>query len=164
MRVILKWSALAAVAILAGLQVVPPPVRPLAQQNAPHGTSLQELGGHEVGPILDRACRDCHSNETTVPWYGHIAPVSWVIAKHVRDGQKKLNFSDWDSQRHSSNEIEEICDAVSNGSMPLRSYALIHRDAKLSKHDVDSICNWADSSLKNYSSQQASPPWNKKHM
>ena len=158
MRVILKWSALGAVAIFAGLQVVPPPVRPLAQQNPPRGRSLQEIAGHEVGPILDRACKDCHSNETTVPWYGNIAPVSWLLAKHVRDGQRKLNFSDWGSRAYSSNEREEICDAVSNGSMPLRSYTLMHRDAKLSKHDVDSICNWADSSLTNYSSQQASPP------
>jgi hypothetical protein len=36
-----------------------------------------------------------------------------------------------------------ICDAVSNGRMPLPEYTLIHRNAKLSKRDVELISNWA---------------------
>jgi len=32
---------------------------------------------------------------------------------------------------------------VSDGRMPLPEYTLIHRNAKLSKRDVELICNWA---------------------
>ena len=73
--------------------------------------------------------------------------MSWMLAKHVNQGRELLNFSDWDSRRPTANEKEELCDAVSNGSMPLRSYRLIHRDANLSKGDVDTICNWANTQL-----------------
>jgi hypothetical protein len=159
MQAMVKWLALGSLAVFAGLQIVPPPIQPLTQPTDPHAISFQNIAGHEVGAILDRACKDCHSNNTNVPWYGHVAPVSWLLAKHVRDGQRKLNFSDWDSRRPSSNEMEEICDAVSNKSMPLPGYTMIHRDARLSKHDVDSICTWADTPLaQKYVPLQASPP------
>jgi hypothetical protein len=36
-----------------------------------------------------------------------------------------------------------ICDAVTQGRMPLPEYTVIHRNAKLSKKDVELICNWA---------------------
>jgi hypothetical protein len=147
MRIILKWSALGIGVIFTVLQVVPSPVQPLAQSAAPRAVRWHNIGGYEVGAILDRACKDCHSNDTTVPWYGQVAPISWMLAKHVREGRRKLNFSDWDSRRHSANEMEEICDAVSNGSMPLRGYTMIHRDARISRRDADSICNWADAPL-----------------
>ena len=28
--------------------------------------------------LVQRACFDCHSNQTTWPWYSHVAPVSWL--------------------------------------------------------------------------------------
>ena len=37
-----------------------------------------------------------------------------------------------------------ICDAVSEGRMPLSQYTAIHRNARLSKQDVEVICKWAD--------------------
>ena len=101
----------------------------------------------EVGAIIQRACKDCHSNETRWPWYSHIAPASWLVARDVKKGREKLNFSDWTSRERSPNEVEEICDAVTNGSMPLRGYRLMHREATLSKHDIDAICAWADATM-----------------
>jgi Haem-binding domain len=64
--------------------------------------------------------------------------------QHVNQGREMLNFSDWDAHQPTANEMEELCDAVSSGSMPLRSYTLIHRKAILSKRDVDTICKLAD--------------------
>ena len=58
-------------------------------------------------------------------------------------GREVLNFSDWGSRQPTASEMEGLCDAVSSGSMPLRSYTLIHRKAILSKHDVDTICKVA---------------------
>ncbi len=100
----------------------------------------------QVGTILERSCGDCHSASTRWPWYSHVAPVSWIVTRDVRRGRDKLDLSSWAERNHSGNERMEICDAVSNGTMPLKAYTLIHRDARLSSQDVDRICAWADAS------------------
>jgi hypothetical protein len=69
--------------------------------------------------------------------------VSWILSRDVRQGRAKLDFSQWARRTHSANERMEICDAISNGSMPLHAYTAFHRDARLSAHDVDLICDWA---------------------
>ena len=45
--------------------------------------------------VLERSCRDCHSNDTRWPWYSNVAPVSWWVIDHVDHGRSHLNFSDW---------------------------------------------------------------------
>lgn len=97
----------------------------------------------QVGAILDRSCQDCHSANTRWPWYARVAPFSWILARDVSKGRAKLDFSQWAEKLPSTNQRMEVCDAVSNGSMPLRAYTLVHRNARLSKQDVDSICDWA---------------------
>jgi len=65
----------------------------------------------------------------------------------VKKGRAKLDFSTWtNNQRHrpTMNQIEEVCDAVSNGTMPPRSYRLMHPEARLSAQDIDAFCSWAD--------------------
>ncbi len=94
---------------------------------------VQSAGDPEVSAILGRSCR-----------YGRVAPISWILSSHVNRGRQKLDFSAWDSRGPLRGEKQDICDAVSDGSMPLRSYILIHRHAKLTNHDTDAICNWAD--------------------
>ena len=34
----------------------------------------------ETRALAQRACFDCHSNETTWPWYSQVAPVSWLTS------------------------------------------------------------------------------------
>ena len=143
MRTILMWLMLALGGMFFALQLAPSPVQPLVRSTTDPRVHLQIAGHPEVGVILDRACKDCHSNQTHVPWYGYVAPMSWMVSQHVNQGREMLNFSDWDSRQPTASEIEELCDAVSSGGMPLRSYTLIHRDAILSKRDVDTICKLA---------------------
>ncbi len=45
--------------------------------------------------LAQRACFDCHSNETEWPWYSHVAPVSWLVQRDVEEGREKVNFSTW---------------------------------------------------------------------
>jgi hypothetical protein len=100
-----------------------------------------------VRPIVNRACLDCHSNETKWPWYNRVPLVSWVIQHDVDNGRKHLDFSAWigAAPHHATpNEIQEICDAVSDGVMPPRSYRLMHSNASLSSADKDIFCAWAD--------------------
>ena len=49
----------------------------------------------EVNKIIQTSCADCHSNSTNYPWYNKIAPASWFLAQHIKEGKEKLNFSEW---------------------------------------------------------------------
>ncbi len=45
-----------------------------------------------IQEILKNSCYDCHSNQTKYPWYNNIAPVSWMIANHIKEGKEHVNF------------------------------------------------------------------------
>jgi hypothetical protein len=100
----------------------------------------------DVARILDRACADCHSNRTRWPWYSSVAPTSWFVADHVRDGRAKMSFSYWAAypQDRQARKLRGICNVVKKDEMPLASYLFIHRDAKLSDADKKTLCDWTD--------------------
>jgi hypothetical protein len=127
--------------VFLGMQFVP--TATTSKTSAAAGVHTAELINPQVGAILDRSCQDCHSSRTNWPWYSRVAPVSWIVSKHVSEGRELLDFSKWVNQRPSENERMLICGAVSGGIMPLPEYTLIHRKAKLSKRDVEMICDWA---------------------
>jgi hypothetical protein len=101
--------------------------------------------GSEAGATLVRDCGNCHSNQTILPWYGHVAPASWWIHGHIREGRGELNFSEWTtySAQRRRNELESICGVVSNGRMPPASYRLLHPESRLEAQDKKVICAWA---------------------
>lgn len=47
-----------------------------------------------IQAILQRACYDCHSYETKVPWFDQIVPTYWLVVRDVREGRRHLNFSE----------------------------------------------------------------------
>jgi len=100
----------------------------------------------DVGAILSRSCADCHSNRTNYPWYSNIAPVSWMLADHIRDGRQELNLSIWNTydNRRKGRKLSAICDEVETGEMPLPSYLWIHRDAALKQGEAAKICEWTE--------------------
>jgi len=128
------------VSVFVGVQFVPTPAVSKTSTTRRH---TAETINPQVGKILDRSCQDCHSNRTVWPWYSRVAPVSWVISKHVKDGRQVLDISEWATQPPSEDERMVICDAVSDGRMPLHVYTAIHRNATLSRQDVELICEWA---------------------
>ena len=141
MRQILKLTSILLGFIFLGMQFVSTfTTRKISSDSGVH---MAQVIDPQVGRILDRSCQDCHSSRTTWPWYSHVAPVSWIVAKHVSEGREMLDFSAWADQPHSADERMVICDAVSDRRMPLPSYTLIHHNAKLSKRDVKLICDWA---------------------
>ena len=98
----------------------------------------------EVRSTIDRSCRDCHSEATRYPWYSHIAPVSWLINSDIKQGRERLNFSKWSEYSVIRRErcLSEIANQVKDGGMPLAIYTFIHRDAKLSNADINTIFEW----------------------
>jgi hypothetical protein len=92
--------------------------------------------------VLDRACGDCHSNETVWARYTQIAPVSWLITSGVSEGRKALNFSEWGaySPEQQRNLLAVSCQDASDGRMPGLPYTLLRPEARLSAADVETIC------------------------
>ena len=136
----LKQAAVVLLVLFAAAQLVRPD-----RVNPPTDTSrtIEAHVGTATGlaAILDRACRDCHSNGTVWPWYTQVAPVSWVMAYGVSKGRKAVNFSEWaayepDQQRML---LIESCQDVSQGKMP-GPYTLLHPEMRLSTEDIETIC------------------------
>jgi heme-binding protein len=96
----------------------------------------------ELATVLDRACNDCHSNETIWSHYPQVAPVSWVMAYGVNQGRKAVNFSEWAAYPPEQQRALLVvsCRDASEGKMPPRLYTLMHPEARLSAQDVETIC------------------------
>jgi len=110
----------------------------------------------DVNAVLQRSCNDCHTNATIYPRYSKISPFNWFLANHVEEGRNQLNFSVWNSYNNSRKrrKLNEVCEQVTSGEMPLPSYLWIHRDAKLSGEDVKILCDWADAERENLAQRQ----------
>jgi hypothetical protein len=93
------------------------------------------------------ACYDCHSNLTRYPFYANFAPLSWVMNKHIVEGKKQLNFSEWGkyNKREQLKLLTDICEELTTGGMPLKSYVLMHSNAVLNDKEVENICAWTES-------------------
>lgn len=93
----------------------------------------------EVERIFDRACADCHSHRTRWPWYSQVSPASWFLRGHIREGRLKMNLDDWTDDM----SFKDVCQEARVGTMPLKSYLLLHPGAKLSGGDVQTLCAWS---------------------
>jgi hypothetical protein len=89
----------------------------------------------DIRTLLQGSCYDCHSNNTSYPWYNRIQPVAWFLESHITDGKKELNFNEWGmySNRRKNSKLKSIISQIKDDEMPLSSYTIIHKDAKLSK-------------------------------
>ncbi len=112
-----------------------PPIDPSRTIQAHVGTASGLVA------VLDRSCRDCHSNATVWPWYTEIAPLSWLMASGVSEGRKAVNFSEWGSY---STEQQRMlltlsCQDATDGRMP-GPYAWVRPETRLSPQDIQTIC------------------------
>lgn len=105
---------------------------------------LTQMGTAPAAEILKEACYDCHSNETEYPFYASVAPVSWYIQKHINHGREHLNFSIWTSYSAADREhiLEEMLEEIEENKMPLKSYRLLHGEARLSDGEKEELTNW----------------------
>jgi len=117
---------------------------PINRNNPPVDNNLVISTPKDVEVILKNSCYDCHSNETVWPVYSYIAPISWLVAKDVKNGREELNFSEWNKLDDSKMEKkkEEIIEEISRDTMPLPIYLITHPSAKLSEDDKLLLKNW----------------------
>ena len=152
---ILKWIAIAIAVLFVSIQFIRP-----ARTN-PQIDPAQTIEAHtqmspEVGSILDRSCRDCHSNKTVWPWYTQVAPVSWWLSNHVNEGRQSLNMSEFGRlpRDRQDRKLRQMCDEVTDGQMPISSYLPMHPAARLSEQDKTTLCNWTDAERERLSQAQ----------
>ena len=112
--------------------------------NYPIDKSIALHPPKDVEAILKKACYDCHSNHTNYPWYSYVAPFSWTIRSHIKEGRKALNFSKWKEipKDRLAHKLDRIIDTVRVGVMPIPSYTWIHKDAKLTKEEKKKIIDY----------------------
>jgi Haem-binding domain len=114
----------------------------------------------DVHAILKRACYDCHSNETSWPWYSRVAPVSWLLHRDVSEGRQHLNFSEWatlpaDKRKKKQANVGKL---VVKGKMPLWFYLPLHPDAHVSDADKAALDAWSKGPPARAAGEPASSP------
>ena len=99
---------------------------------------------NNVQQLLKNSCYDCHSNNTNYSWYHKIQPVSWLLENHIEAGKKELNFSEFGeySKRRQKSKIKSAISQIEENKMPLLTYTLIHKKAKLSASDKKLMTKW----------------------
>jgi hypothetical protein len=138
LKIMLGWL-LAGFVLIQFIRInVPPP---------PEATPADEIQAPpKVMAILKRSCYDCHSNETKWPWYSHIAPISYEVRAHVKNGRNWLNFSIWN--RYDEEKKQKLYKGIVKSidwKMPPADYMWIHKEARLSPEDRKTVKEWAQS-------------------
>jgi mono/diheme cytochrome c family protein len=85
------------------------------------------------------ACGDCHSDQTTWPWYSHVAPVSWLVQNDVQGGRENFNVSHWDRPQPPAGEV---IGQIKGGEMPPLQYKVIHAGGRLSSSERTTLAAW----------------------
>lgn len=143
MKKVLKWSVVVLALVFLGAQAYRPDLtNPAVDERKTLRANTQLTP--EVSAIFERSCKDCHSNQTTWPWYSNVSPVSWFLKNHIEEGRRELSFSEWATyaKRKRERKLHEICEQVESGNMPLSSYLPLHPSARLSDEDKRRICEW----------------------
>lgn len=96
----------------------------------PPATFTMQWDLPQTAALMQRACNDCHTNETVWPWYSQVA-TSWLVVHDVDEGRQKLNFST------GSGEIsaEDLVRVIENGSMSPQKYLILHPEANLTPEE-----------------------------
>ncbi len=95
---------------------------------------------------FNNACYDCHSNYTEeYPWYYNFQPVSWWMNLHIKKAKEHLNFSEFANytREEQIDHFKKIRKVMEAKAMPLKSYLLMHEEAKLSDREYQKVADWA---------------------
>ncbi|WP_205509225.1 heme-binding domain-containing protein [Longitalea arenae] len=146
----MKWSTLKIITGLVATAVVAVTAVSLSNEVVANPPVTGEIKvPQEVKQLLERACYDCHSNETNIRWYDKLPIASAIVSRDVQEGRKHFNFSTWDSL--SANEqkslLWEMYNMANAGRMPLPAYTAIHPQSKVSAADLTVLKNYLNTTI-----------------
>ncbi len=144
-RVSPKWIIVGTVALLILIQIIQP------SRTNPAVVPSRSLEAHvevppEVQSVLKRSCYDCHSSSTVWPWYSHVAPVSWYVARDVNVARGHVNFQNWEAQINEQEGKEHlglICKLIREENMPPADYRFMHKGTDVSPEETNAVCAWS---------------------
>ncbi|HEY1946579.1 MAG TPA: heme-binding domain-containing protein [Bryobacteraceae bacterium] len=114
-----------------GMQFVRPELK-----NPPVTADLQVPP--QVKQILKISCYNCHSNETQLPWFDHVAPAYWIVARDVKEARKHVNFSEIGKLPAPQQKatLYEAVNQIQLGAMPLPSYRRVHPESEVTPEQL----------------------------
>jgi hypothetical protein len=127
---LILWFCGASVVAFVAIQFVP-----VARTNPPVEFEVS-WDSPRTRDLFYRACADCHSHETKWPYYSKVAPVSWLVANHVRDGRLDMNISVPDEV-----DVTEAVAQIRENRMPPADYQWMHPDARLDEKEKAELIN-----------------------
>ena len=129
--------------VFVGIQLVPTKLNQSLEILENDFNKIYKVSNN-VQSIIKNSCYDCHSNNTNYPWYNKIQPVSWFLEKHIAEGKKELNFSEFGnySKRKQKSKLKSIVSQIRDNKMPLNSYTLIHQNTKLDEVQKNELIHW----------------------
>jgi hypothetical protein len=94
----------------------------------------------ETRELMVRACFGCHSNQVDYPSYASVAPISWMVQRHIDEGREAVNYSEFGTDPR---DAEESFEVVKEGSMPPAYYTRfgLHPEARLSSDEMETLLN-----------------------
>jgi cytochrome c len=142
------WRALAVALVMVaiGAAVQSRPHQPVAGSDALNSLTTGTPVPAAVMSTLQRACADCHSDQTRWPWYSSIPVASYLIARDVNEARGQLNLSRWAQYNpfDRADMLDKICERASSGKMPPWQYRMMHSEARLSGTDIGALCAWSE--------------------
>lgn len=144
----MKKILVAALAVLFGIPIL---VFVLIQlvpygrnHNNPPVVAEPQWDSPQTRQLVKDHCFQCHSNETSWPWYTNIAPGSWLIARDVEEGRAQFNFSDWNN--HPA-ELDELIENIQSGEMPPVQYWIFHPESRLTEQQKQDLIHGLEASI-----------------
>jgi hypothetical protein len=139
-----KWFLIVVILIAcaAGIQLIRP-----QWDNPPVTADIS--APPEMEQILKKACYDCHSNETKLAWFDKTTPANFLVAGHIKEGRKVLNFSTWDSltKDQQKGKLFESFNQIVFNVMPLKQYSRFHPGSAMSGEDIAVLKNYLGTML-----------------
>ena len=116
----------------------------LPESNPEHDFFAVTNASGPMATIVKDACYDCHSHQTTFPWYSNIVPLSWWLNGHINNGRQHLNLSQFGSlnEEDQKDALEEMQEEVELKHMPVFVYAWTHAGARMSEDDRKAMVTW----------------------
>ena len=144
----IKKIALVLVIVFVAIQFIQPAHNKNGQVLPTDFTVVYSVTAN-VQTILQNACYDCHSNNTSYPWYSNIQPMAWIMKRHIDNGKENLNFSEFGSynSRRQISKLKGITSQIKDDEMPISSYKAMHTKANLTKEEKNLIMDWVNKTV-----------------
>jgi mono/diheme cytochrome c family protein len=146
MATYIKWAIIALVVLIAL-----PTVGALLLESNPPVKQEPTWDSPQTRALAQRACFDCHSNQTAWPLYTRLPVGSWLAVVDTLRGRRSLNFSEWGTSPAGGERGQgsgRVVEVIRDGSMPPSIYTLMHPEAVLSTLEKQQLIQGLQNSLK----------------